>query len=134
MNETDGPCVVVDGEFVIYLDIYENLDGVLNKLLSDLMNEQHRLDNAHPYIEKVRYIDLSADLISGSIEDETVVGSPGASSATLSSSFYALLAAGAFIVVGTAVFYRRRRNAAEHDGETTTLDQRTAQLQQSQGN
>ena len=114
---------------MIYLDIYEDLDSTLSEFLSNMMNVEHQLDDVHPYIQKVRYIDLSADLISGSIEDESVGGQPSGNSATLSSSFYALLAAGAFIVVGTGVVYRRRRNAAEHDGETTTLDQRTAQLQ-----
>ena len=109
--------MVVDGEFMIYLDIYADLDSTLSTLLSKLMNDQHQLDDAHPYIQKVRYVDLSADLISGSIEDESVGGQPNSNSAALSSSFFALLAAGAFIVVGTGVVYRRRRNAAEHDSE-----------------
>lgn len=123
VNETDGPCIVVDGEFKIYMDIFEDLDGSLGNILSDLMNENHKLDDAHPYIQKVRYIDLSADLISGYEEDETVKGNQGGPTNTLSSSVYALIAAGTFVMVGTAIFYRRRRNAADHDGETATLDQ-----------
>lgn len=126
--------MVVDGEFMIYLDIYEDLDSTLGDFLYNMMNVQYLLDDVHPYVQKVRYIELTADLISGSIEDESVGGQPGGNTSTLSNSFYALLAAGAFIVVGTGVVYRRRRNAAEHDGETATLDQRTAQGQQSQGN
>jgi len=108
VNETDGPCIVVDGEFKIYMDIFEDLDGSLGSILSNLMNERRQLDGAHPYIQKVRYIDLSADLISGSIEDETVRGNQGGTSATLSSSVYALIAAGTFVVVGTAIFDLRK--------------------------
>ena len=35
--------MVVDGEFMIYLDIYEDLDSTLSELLSNLMNEDHQL-------------------------------------------------------------------------------------------
>ena len=124
---------MVDGEFVVYLDIYEDLDATLTEILADMMNVRRELDNAHPYIQKVRYISLSAESVSGSIGDEEVQdGQPGGSNGTLSSSFYALLAAGTFLVVGTAIFYRRRRNAAEHDSETTTADQSSARHPESQ--
>ena len=124
--------MVVDGEFVVYLDIYEELDNELAAILSNLMNVRHELDDAHPYIQKVRYVSLITDGVTGSVEKENGGVRPGGSNATLSGSFYALIAAGTFIIVGTAIFYRRRRNAADHDGETTTLDPSTAQLQQSQ--
>jgi hypothetical protein len=126
--------MVVDGEFLVFLDIYEDLDSTLSEFLSDLMNVHQALDNEHPYIQKVRYIELKTDLITGNIEDETMGTPQGGTVSTLSGGFYALVIAGAFIVAGTGIVYRRRRNAAEHDGETTTLDQRTANLQLSQGN
>jgi hypothetical protein len=129
VNETDGPCVVVDGEFVIYLDIYEDLDEILAGMLTTLMNTEQLLDRAHPCVLKVRYVDFSADTISGNIDGVDEQGPQGANTSTLSSSFYALLAAGAFIVVGTAIFYRRRRRAAEHDGEASTAAQNAAHLQ-----
>jgi len=115
--------MVVDGEFVVYLDIYEDLDPTLVAFLDELMNVQHALDDAHPYIRKVRYVSLSSETVPGSVEGETQVLPPGSNSSTLSSSVYALIAAGGFLIVGTAIFYRRRRrNAAEEDGgDTTTL-------------
>ncbi|CAB9517225.1 expressed unknown protein [Seminavis robusta] len=129
VNETDGPCLVVDGEFVIYLDVFEELDETMARMLETLMNDDQQLDNAHPYIQKVRYVDISSDIVSENNGEEIQQGQPGGNSATLSSSFYALLAAGAFIMVGTAVFYRRRRRAAEHDGGTT-LAPNASQLQE----
>jgi hypothetical protein len=122
--------VVVDGEFVIYLDIYEDLDEVLTDMLTTLMNTDHRLDRAHPCVLKVRYIDISTDTISGNVAGDAEQGPQATkNSATLSSSFYALMAGGAFIVIGTAILYRRRRRAAEHDGETSTAAQSAAHLQ-----
>jgi hypothetical protein len=129
VNETDGPCVFVDGEFVIYLDIYEDLDEVLASMLTTLMNTENRLDRAHPCVLKVRYVDLTAGTISGNVDGVDEQGPQSTNTSTLSSSFYALLAAGAFVVVGTAIFYRRRRRAAEHDGETTTAEQSAAHSQ-----
>ena len=115
--------MVVDGEFVVYLDIYQELDAELDFILSNLMNERKELDDAHPYIEKVRYVSLSADGVqTDGIEKENGGVQSQGNNSTLSGSFYALIAAGSFIIVGTAIFYRRRRRNADHDGETTTLD------------
>lgn len=114
----EGPCMVVDGEFTIFLDIYEELEDVLELFLIDLMNIQTALDSAHPYIEKVRYIELRPDSITGSEEEEEEdVRQTGANTA-LTSGFYAVVAAGAFLVLGTAIFYRRRR-ARIQDGDTS---------------
>ena len=128
LNETEsGPCMVVGGEFVVYLDIYEELDDALEALLRNMMNERHVLDEAHPYIQTVRYVSISTDGVVGNIEkidEEDVVSRPND---TLSLGFYALIAAGSIIIVGTAIFYRRRRKAGSSDGETTTLDPNTAQ-------
>jgi hypothetical protein len=115
----EGPCMVVDGKFTIFLDIYEELGDQLELFLIDLMNIQTALDGAHPYIEKVRYIDLRPDSITGSEEEEEEdVRQTGANTA-LTSGFYAVVAAGAFLVLGTAIFYRRRR-ARIQDGDAST--------------
>lgn len=114
---------------MVYLDIYQELDNELDFILSNLMNERNELDDAHPYIRKVRYVSLSAEGIqTDAVEKEEGGGVQSqANNATLSGSFYALIAAGSFIIVGTAIFYRRRRRNADHDGETTTLDPASTQ-------
>ena len=121
--------MVVDGEFVIYLDIYEDLNVILADMLTTLMNTENALDRVHPCVSKVRYVDLSANTISGNVGGQDDQAPQGANTSTLSSSFYALLAAGAFVIVGTALFYRRRRRAAETDGETSTVEQSAAHAQ-----
>lgn len=128
-NETAGLCMVVDGEFIVYLDIYEELDDELDFVLFTLMNERHELDDAHPYIQQVRYISLSADgSLTDAVEKENEGVQPQGNSAQLSASFYGLLAAGSLIIVATGIFWRRRRrNAIDLDGETTTVDPVSAQ-------
>jgi hypothetical protein len=117
--------MVVAGEFVIYLDIYDDLTGTLQQILRDMMNKDMALDSVHPLIEKVRYVDLRTESIPGNEKEVDAGTQSRGNNSTLAGSVYAMLAAGAFLVVGTAIFYRRRRHAEQDAGVSTAFDSGT---------
>jgi hypothetical protein len=96
VGESNGTCLVVDGEFVLFLDLYEELGAELEAFLIDFMNYQQALDDAHPFIDKVRYVELRADSINNS-EEETDGGVPTGANATLGRGVYAVVAGRSFI-------------------------------------